>query len=454
MGVDRSRLPAVGAVPAFRFPEVERVTLPNGVRLWTIDHRQTALVTWLLLLRSGSAADPQDRAGLAALTGDLLDDGSNARTGIELHATLGRIGGTLGTEVTSDATVVSITALARHAREAIALLVETAARPRFEPSEVERVRRLRLNRLSQLKLVPSVVADRAYLQAIYGSHPYGHLSLGTEASLRAISVDDVKAFHARYYRAREWTVIAAGAAPAHLREVAETQLAAIAGPAGVTGVAAAPATVPPAPPSPPDRLVFVPRAGATQSEIRIGHLGAARRSPDYHALLVLNMVLGGQFVSRINLNLREDKGYTYGARTAFDYRRGRGPFALHAAVQTAVTADAIHQAVGEITAIRGARPVTADELGVARAALTSGFARSFETAGQLTRAAARLALFDLPVDDYSDFARRVASVDADAVAQAASRHLHPDRLVAVVVGAPDQVRPSLSGLGFGEPVER
>ncbi len=451
MGVDRSRLPAVGAAPAFRFPDIEQGMLPNGVRLWTIDHRQTDLVTWLLLLRSGSAADPPDRPGLAALTGDLLDDGSGDRTGIELHAALARIGGGLGTEVTSDATVVSVTALARHAREALALLVEIAARPRFDPSEVERVRRLRLSRLAQVKQVPAVVADRAYLHAIYGSHPYGHLSIGTKASLRVISVDDVKTFHARHFDARGWTVIASGADSAHLREVAEDQLGTMAEPAGPDAVAG---TTPSAPPSPPHRMVFVPRAGAAQSEIRLGHLGAARSSPSYHALLVLNMVLGGQFVSRINLNLREDKGYTYGAHTAFDCRRGRGPFTLQAAVKTAVTTDAIHQAVGEIAAIRDTRPVTADELDGARAALTSGFARTFETAGQLTRAAARLALFDLPHDEYNDFARRVASVDVDTVAQAATRHLHPDRLVAVVVGAPDEVRPSLGGLGFGAPVER
>ncbi len=451
MGVDRSRLPAVGAAPAFRFPDIERGTLPNGVRLWTIDHRQTELVTWLLLLRSGSAADPPDRLGLAALTGDLLDDGSGDRTGIELHAALARIGGGLGTEVTSDATVVSVTALARHAREALALLVEIAARPRFDPSEVERVRRLRLSRLAQVKQVAAVVADRAYLHAIYGVHPYGHLSIGTDASLRVISLDDVRAYHARHYDVRGWTVMASGADSGRLREVAEDQLGTIAGSAGPDAVRA---TTPSAPPAPPHRMVFVPRAGAAQSEIRLGHLGAARSSPSYHALLVLNMVLGGQFVSRINLNLREDKGYTYGAHTAFDCRRGRGPFTLQAAVQTAVTTDAIEQAVGEIAAIRSTRPVTADELDGARAALTSGFARNFETAGQLTRAAARLALFDLPHDEYNDFARRVASVDVDTVADAASRHLHPDRLVAVVVGAPDEVWPSLGGLGFGAPVER
>ena len=127
------------------------------------------------------------------------------------------------------------------------------------------------------------------------------------------------------------------------------------------------------------RLIVVPRPGSAQSEIRLGHLGVSRNIPDFHALLVLNMILGGQFVSRLNLNLREDKGYTYGVGTTFDYRRARGPFVLHAAVQSTATVDAIRESVSEVSAIRGERPVSAQELSAAQAALTNGFSRNFET---------------------------------------------------------------------------
>ena len=143
----------------------------------------------------------------------------------------------------------------------------------------------------------------------------------------------------------------------------------------------------------------MPRPGAPQSELRIGHVAAARDTPDYHALVAANMVLGGQFVSRINLNLREDKGLTYGARTSFDCRRLPGPFALQVSVQTAGTARAIAESLGEIAAIRGPRPITAEELALGVAALTRGYARNFETAEQIARAAMQLALFNLP-DDY------------------------------------------------------
>ena len=446
---DRTALPGVGDPFPFPFPSIATDSLPNGIRLWTMDRPRAELVTVLLLLRHGSAADPPDRAGLAALTGDLLDEGSRERTGIELHEAAQRIGGAVATQVTSDGTLVSLTVLARFAREAIAHVIEVVAEPRFDPHDVDRVRGLRLNRLVQIQRIAGAVADRAYLAAVYGSHPYAHPSIGTAPSLEAAGVDDVARFHARHFGCSGWTMIVVGADAARLRALATEQLAKL-------PASGAPAGPPPAPADPtpsPRRLVLVPRPGAVQSEIRLGHLGAARTSPDYHPLLVLNMVLGGQFVSRINQNLREEKGYTYGARTVLDFRRGRGPFMLRAAVETSATTDAIHEAAAEMAAIGGDRPVSADELDGARAALTRGFPRRFETAGQLAGAAMRLALFDLPADDYTMFVPRIAAVDADAIAGAASRHLHPERLIAVVVGAPDKLSSSLGDAGFGEPVE-
>ncbi|MCE2514479.1 MAG: insulinase family protein [Acidobacteria bacterium] len=445
---DRTALPGLGEPSPFEFPRVATDALPNGIRLSTIDRPRSELVTVLLLLRHGSAADPPGREGLAALTGDLLDEGSRERSGIELHRALQRIGGALATEVTSDGTLVSVTALARFAREAIAHLIEVVARPRFDPDDVDRVRGLRLNRLAQMQRVAGAVADRAWLAALYGSHPYAHSPVGSASSLEAAGAEDVAAFHARHFGSPGWTVIVVGAGGARLRALAAEQLAAVPGSGD-----GSPSPPPPDPEPSPRRLVFLSRPGAVQSEIRLGHLGAARTSPDYPALLVLNMVLGGQFVSRINSNLRERKGYTYGARTVLSLRRGRGPFLLRAAVETSATTDAIREAAAEIADIGGDRPVSAGELDGARAALTRGFARRFETAGQLAAAAMHLALFDLPADDYRTFVPRVAAVDAGDVAGAAARHLHPERLIAVVVGDSDRLLASLGEAGFGEPVE-
>ena len=194
------------------------------------------------------------------------------------------------------------------------------------------------------------------------------------------------------------------------------------------------------------------RPGAAQSELRIGHVAVSRSTPDYHALLVLNMVLGGQFVSRINMNLREDKGYTYGARTSFDFRRGPGPFVLHASVQSDATVDAVLEALSELRGIRGDRPVTRAELETGRAALTRGYPRNFETAEQISRGAAQLALYGLPDDYFSTFVPRVLAVDEAAVTRVAAKHIDPLRLLTVIVGDRDKILTSLKQ-EFGDVAE-
>ena len=202
----------------------------------------------------------------------------------------------------------------------------------------------------------------------------------------------------------------------------------------------------------PARLNVIPRPGAPQSELRIGHVAVARNTPDYHALIAANMVLGGQFVSRINLNLREEKGFTYGARTSFDFRRMAGPFALQVSVQTAATAEAIHESLDEIAAIRGPRPVSSDELALGVAALTRGYARNFETAEQVARAVTQIALYDLPDDYFAEFVPLVERVTADDVTRVSAQHLDPSRLTTLVVGDYDTIAPDLGRLDLGAPI--
>jgi predicted Zn-dependent peptidase len=200
------------------------------------------------------------------------------------------------------------------------------------------------------------------------------------------------------------------------------------------------------------RLAVVPREGAAQSELRIGHLTTSRATPDYPGLLVLNSVLGGQFVSRINLKLREEKGYTYGARTGFDWRRGISPFGLQASVHTAATADAIHDSLSELAAIRGSRPPDPNEMTLAKATLTRGYPRNFETAQQVARAVAQLVLYDLPDTYFEEFVPKVNAIDAGEVTRVAMRHLDPSRLVTLVVGDHHAIADSLKSLQLGEPL--
>ncbi|HJR58410.1 MAG TPA: pitrilysin family protein [Vicinamibacterales bacterium] len=451
MAVDRSALPPLGDLPPFHFPRIDKRSLPSGLRVWTVEHRAVPLLSVLVLVRRGAAADPRGQEGLAAIVGDLLDEGCGALDALALHEALGRIGAQLDTEVGADATLLGLTLLSRFADRGVALLADMVREPRLDVRDFERVRDLRLNRLLQIRDLPPALADRAFTQLVYGGHPYGHLSIGSEAALRALSLASVKAFHAGAYVPANVTVIAAGSGShddlAALVERAFGDWTPGAGSAANEGAVLA------VPPVPATRLGVLHKPGAAQSELRIGHMSIARNHPDYLRLLVLNMVLGGQFVSRINMNLREDKGYTYGVRTGFDARRGPGPFLLQASVQSEATAEAIRESIGEIAAIRGDRPVTRVELETGRAALTRGYPRNFETAEQVARAAAQMALHDLPDDYYTTFVPSVLAIDEQAVTAAADRHLDPSRLLTIIVGDRDRIGPALTPLALGEPFD-
>ena len=441
MRADRSALPQVGADPAFRFPAIVKAALPNGLRAWSVAHRGLPIVSLLLLIETGASADPPERPGLAALTADLLDEGSGSLSALEVHDALARIGAQFDVEVGPDATLVTLTTMSRFVDRAIELLADMVVRPQLDPDEFARVRQLRLNRLMQLRDVPSAVADRAFARMLYGDHPYGHLPIGTEASVEAVSLDEVRTFHQATYRPAHATLIAVGDISAdELQTRAAARFADWPDPptgtqAGGQGNGSG------APATPSTRLSLIHRAGAAQSELRIGQVAVSRRTPDYFALLVLNTILGGQFVSRINMNLREEKGYTYGARTTFDFRLGRGPFVVQTSVQVDATASAVAEVTAEIDAIRGSRPVTVEELALARAALTRGYPRSFETAPQIARGLGQLALYGLPDDYFARFVSNVAAVDAAQVTSAAIQHLHPEQLVTVVVSDRDKVTP-------------
>jgi len=449
MAVDRSRLPALGPEPVFNFPRIQWRTLANGVRSCAVEHRDVPLISVIVLLPVGASADPAGHYGLAGLTGDLLDEGCGDLGALAVHEALGRMGAQLDIEVGADATLLTVTALARNAPRAFALAADMIVRPRMEPREFERVRDLRLNRLVQLRDVPSAQAERAFADLLFGSHPYGHLPIGTDASLRATALEDVMTFHRAQYVPARATIVAVGDAPAdRLFELTEGAFATWDGARAVGNVASAWAS----PQSINGRLAVVDRPGSPQSELRLGHVGVPRSTPDYHALLTLNMVLGGQFVSRLNMNLREHKGYTYGVRTSFDFRKASGMFVMQTSVQSEATVDAIRESIGEMISIRDTRPVTREELELGRAALTRGYPRNFETGEQIGRAAAQIALYDLPDDYFSTFVPRVLALTPDDLTRVATTHIDPARLTAVIVGDREKMGEALEGLGLGEPV--
>lgn len=459
MTADRSRLPDVGPDPVFSFPGIVRHALPNGLQIRTVEQPGVPVITFVLQIEGGSGGDPADQEGLAAVTADMVDEGTGSLSALDVSDALARIGADYDVDVGPDVTTFSLTTLARFARRGGSLLASMVTSPSLRAVDFERVRQLRLDRLRQIKDLAPAAAERAFLRLLYDGHPYGHLPIGNDRALRALSIETVVALHARAFTPPSATLVVGGA-------MTHDELLAVASESfgGWSGSwAPAPGDHPPLDASPRraaaeiepapralTRLAVVPRERAAQSELRIGHLAARRNTPDYHALLVMNAVLGGQFVSRINLKLREEKGYTYGARTGFDWRRGATPFTLQASVHTASTAEAVRDALDELAAIRGPRPLTAEELALAKASLTRGYARNFETAQQVTRSVAQLALYRLPDTYFAEFVPTVNGITAADVTRVAERYLDPSRLTTVIVGDLSVIAEPLRSLGLGD----
>ena len=447
--VDRSRLPVPVADRPFHFPRIAKRTLANGLELRAVTHRSVPVAAVVLLIPGGSSVDPADAHGLVSMTAGLIDEGSRGQSALEIADRVTRIGGELDIEVGMDAVVIGLTTLDRFLGAGLALLHEIVTEPDLANDDFNRIRNLRLERLRQMKDHAGAMADRAFARVLYGSHPYGHLSLGTEAALNAMTVEATRALHAAMFTPAGATLVVVGDRP---EDELLDEAASMFGPwraATTTLPIDRDAALTPPPVEPEVRLAVVSRPGAAQSELRIGHACAPRSTPDYHVLLILNTILGGDFVSRLNLNLREQKGYTYGVRTGFNLRRGVGPFVMQTSVGTDVTSAALQEAWREIRDIAGTRPVTDQEVAQAFASVSKGYPRGFETAGQVARSVAQLALHGLPDSYFEQFVPTLSQVNVADVTAAARRYLEEAKMTTVIVGDLDKIAGSLAALGFG-----
>lgn len=432
--------PPAGPAAAVRFPKVERTRLDNGLAIWVIPYGTLPLASATLLIDRGTSHDPADRHGLASLTGDMLDEGAGTRDAIALADAFARAGTQLTIDVGPDTMTLSTAGLSSAFDDVLALVGDVVMRPRFAASDFERVRELRVNRLRQLSRSAGTVADRAYVSAVFGEHPYGHGALGTTSALSAMTVDDAQAYWVDHVGPSAATLIVVGdlspdavvrAADRVFRQWDRQPVA---------------APEPPAPDAVDARILLVDRPGAAQSELRIGHVGPPRMTPLFHSVVVANAVLGGQFTSRINRRLREEKGVTYGAHTSFDFRRVAGSFSCVTSVQTDATTESVADVLDELDDIRLA-PVDEAELSAARASLTRGYVRNFETGGQILRGAAQLATYDLPDDTFDRFVGAVEAVTGGDVRAAATEVIRPDEATIVVVGDADSCQPMLEKIG-------
>jgi zinc protease len=445
--LDRTVPPPSAAAVPFRAPVPETAVLRCGVPLWVIPRRDLPIVAMTFAMAGGATVQDPRAAGVAQLTTAMMDEGTASRSTIDLARAAEAMGTTLSTSCGWDGSYVGLQCLSPHWLASLDLAVDVLRNPTFPEAEWVRIHGQTLAGLRAERDSAEARAYRGLLSALYGGdgHPYRLPIDGDEESVARLTRDDVRRHHDRFHGARQAVCIVAG--DVDLDAVARALDDRLAGWPG--GAADRPPVPCPARGTGP-RILVLDRPGAPQAVVRVGHVGLARLDPDFHDVQLLNQVLGGQFTSRLNAKLREEKGFTYGVRSHFDCRRGAGPFFVGASLQTDRLAEALADLRGEVEALATDRPPTAAELDDARRALVEGQARQFETPSALVSRYAGLFVHDLPPDHHAGFAERLGGVTVDSLAAAARRQIVPEALVAVVVADAAAVLGPLRDLGWGE----
>jgi zinc protease len=443
---DRSATPQIGPVPRFTPPPVVRRRLSNGLEVLIAERHELPIVSLELVVKGGETLVAGGKEGLASLTAEMLTEGTTTRDAMALAGALSEIGASIDASARREASMLSLTALTKHTARGLALYTDVLLNPAFAEKELQRLRTQRMAELKARLDHPEAVAGVVFPRVLYGAeHPYGRPDLGTPRTVEGLTRDDVAAFHKRLFLPNNGSLIVVGdITPEAITATLEKDLK-------DWKPGTPPSMVLPEPPRARGVTVYlVDKPGAAQSVLAVGQVGVPRSTPDYFPLTVMNEILGGQFTSRINMNLREDKGYSYGASSHFVFRIGPGPFQAGGSVQTDVTKAALVELVKELTDITGARPVGEDELAFAKEQIIRGFPSRFETTADVAGTLVELVLFKLPDDYFVNYTAKVAAVTTADVNRVARKHLDPGHFTILIVGDRARIETSLKTLPYAQ----
>jgi zinc protease len=444
---ERTTMPKPAAEPAFQLPPIRRGKLSNGTNLLVVENHETPAVSIHVTFPFGRADDPAEKLGLAGLTSSVWDEGTEKRTSEQIAEQLADIGASLSIGTGLDDTSARLYTLKRHLGKALEIFSDVVEHPNFPDAELERQRNMVLGRLVQIRNEPVALAALAVAQTIYGyDHPYGRPSQGTIDSLKSITRKDLENFHNAGADPEQATIIVVG--DTSLDEI-KVELEKVF--SGWKRSGRMSETKFSSPTVQPAAVTLVDKPGAAQSVISVALVGTVRKTPDYFPLLLMNTAFGGQFASRLNMNLREDKGYTYGARSSFDWHtRDLGTFDASASVQTAVTAPALTEFISELQGVADKRPIEGDELDFSKKYITRGFPAGFETSSALAAQLATLVQYRLPDNYFNTVLPSVAAVTSNEILAAAKKYIKPDNLAVIIVGDRTKIESALRELPIGK----
>lgn len=443
--LDRTRPPEPGPLRPFHFPRVHRRRLPNGLGIMVAENHAFPIATLDVILPSGGLAE--ERAGAASLAAGLLESGAGGRDAAEIAEAVDALGLSLESGISWDTSLAGFTALTSRLEAGMEILADLVLRPTFPTREVERIRDERLAALAQRRADPASVADELATHYIFPEgHPFGRRLAGGAGALQSLAREDVQAFHDTWYVPEGAWLCAAG-------DVTVDQVAALAERWFGGWQGAPPAVHVPETTTRFDRttLILADRPGSVQSEVRVAHMGMPRTADDFFAVTVMNAVLGTVFSSRLNLNLRERLGYTYGASSAFGFRRLPGTFSISSGIQSEHTAHAVSEMLRDMRELQETLAPAA-EVADATGYLAGVFPLPLQTTDGLAGRLSTLAVYGFPDDYFDHYRDHLVAVTPEDVREAARRHLMPDRAAVVVVGDASALRGPLEALDLG-PVE-
>lgn len=440
---DRSKPPELGPPPRVSLPPIVTRQLANGLKLLIVEQHELPLADFVLLVGSGSTADPAGKPGVANLTSQMLREGTTTRKSLEIADQIAFLGINLSPNSSWESSTLSLHTPTAQLDSALALFADVALHPSFPANEFDRIKKTRLTELLQLQDQGPAIANLAFPAIIYGgAHPYGIPSIGTEASVQSLTPTDLQTYYQANFKPNNSTLIIVGDVNA---AQIEQKISSLFG-------AWQPGTVPtvnygePAKAA-PTTIYLIDKPGAAQSSFRIGAVGVPRSTKDYFALTVMNTILGGSFSSRLNQNLREARGFTYGAGSRFDMRRQAGPFLASAEIVTAKSDSALIEFMKELNGIR--QDVPANELSRAKRYLQLQLPGNFETTQEIAAALVPVAQYGLPLDFYNNYVQNIENVSQADVARVAQQYINPGSLAVVIVGDRKTIEQGLRALNVG-----
>jgi len=449
-GVDRSRLPEVGSAPPLNLPPLERATLSNGLKLVLAQRHAVPVVQLSLIVDAGHAADSLAKPGTSNLALAMITEGTRKRDALQIAAREEALGAQISAASSLDTSYIALNAISSELPDSLDLFSDVLLNPTFPPKELDRLKEQSIAAIRQQKAQPRGIASRLFPRLVYGEgHAYSNpfSGIGSEDSVRSMTVEELRAFYRRWVRPDNATLLIVGDTTlAEIQPLLEQRLASWRAPAEPL-----PAKhLEPVPLQPRPRIFLVNRSGAEQSLLFAVHLAPPRSDPDNIAFETVNTVLGGNFVSRLNMNLREDKHWSYGASSALVNARGQRPFVVSATVQSDRTAEAIQETLKELREMVGPRALTDTEIRLAKSNLVLTLPGSNETSGDVASSYADILTYGLPDTYLNDFVGKVADLTPPQLQAAATRLIHPQALTWIVVGDLAVIEPAIRKLELGE----